>query len=101
MTEPAKQGGVTLEDVRARFLAAENDLLKTSRSLQELHGAIEALGEARGGLKNAAAEIGRLGTHFQAVIDGLGQNLSTLRAGVDALKSGEPAQVLHQISATH
>lgn len=97
MTDAIAPTPPTLEDVRARFLAAEDHLAQASRTLDQLHSAIESLDLAGDGLRTAGAEMERVRGALTQSVAHLEQNATALREGVELLRQAEPARVLREV----
>lgn len=95
MTEPVQS--VSLDEVRARFLEAEGRLAAAAAATEEIREAAGSLGTARAGVAEAAARLEGLAASLADVSSALLENATNLRAGVDAIRAGDPAQVRRQI----
>ena len=97
MTQPAPTTGVTLSDVRARFLEAEAELNNAAATLARLESAITQLDEARAGLRDASGEIAKLHGVYTEAAHSMRESVRVLTTGVESIRETEPAQVIQRI----
>jgi hypothetical protein len=93
----------TLDDVRQRFLDAETHLAGIGSTLERLSGAAAGIGQARQSLDGAGTALADLATNLGETANELEANATALRQGVDAIRLGDPAEVLrllHELDAS-
>lgn len=88
---------VSLEEVRARFLAAETNLSDAAAAVGAIQEAAARVGSARDGLAAASEQLGELAGSLQEVASSLNDNAVSLREGVDAIRAGDPAEIKRKI----
>ncbi len=84
---------LTLDEVRTRFLAAEESLGEAARAVAAIQGAAGQIAAARDGLAMSSTKIGELAASLSDLGAGLGENAVALREGVDAIRLGDPAEL--------
>lgn len=94
MTDPT---GVSLDEVRTRFLEAQARLGDAANAIRSIEDAAAQVGAARGSLTAAGEQIRGLAGQFGDVASALSENADELRRGVDAIRLGDPAAVRRQI----
>lgn len=93
----AEQVPLTLDDIRLRFLEAQEQLSDAASAVEAIRQSAGRLGEAREGLAAAGTEVAGLAERFGSVADAMAENADRLREGVDAIRLGDPAAIRQQI----
>lgn len=98
MTTERQVGAVGLEEVRARFLDAEQALSDANRAITTIQGASAQIGGASQSVTDAATKLGGLASSLGDLTATLAENAVGLREGVDAIRLGDPAEVRRMLS---
>lgn len=88
---------VSLDEVRARFLAAEERLTEASDAVGAIQQAALDIGSTRESLSQAGERLGALAGSVGEISTTLADNALHLREGVDAIRQGDPAAIRRQI----
>lgn len=89
---------VSLEDVRARFLEAEDHLRRVAASVQAASKAGAELRESRASLKAAAEALVALATAIGTTAAGFADHDAALRRAIDLLAAADPAAIREDVA---
>lgn len=94
----ASDGGVSLEQVRIRFLEAEDHLRRVASSIEEASAIGVELRQSRESLKQAADGLVSLANRVGEVATGFADHDATLRRAIELLAAADPAAIREDIS---
>lgn len=88
---------ISLDEVRARFLAAEERLTEASEAVGAIQQAALDIASTRESLSQAGERLGTLAGSVGEISHSLAENAQHLREGVDAIRLGDPAAIRREI----
>jgi hypothetical protein len=94
----AERSPVTLEQVRVRFLEAEEQLRQLASALSGAQSAAAELGAARTSIDGAAESVSSAATKVGAVADVFADHDASLRKAIELLAAADPRAIREELT---